>query len=127
MKPAAKIYLRDFGFSMVLYAATIVAVNMYLKDATLPQWQMASLALVPVLPIILAVKVVLVFSRTWDELEKQQAMEGTLIAFFIVGMGTFSYGFLEGVGFPPLDTVWVFPILIFAQGLGRMIVMWKYR
>jgi hypothetical protein len=127
MKPAAKIYLRDFGLSMVLYTAAIVAVNMYLEHATLPQWQMAGMALIPVLPIILSVKAVLAFSRTWDELEKQQAMEGTLIAFFIVGMGTFTYGFLEGVGFPPLETVWIFPMLIFSQGLGRMIVRWKYQ
>ena len=127
MKPAAKTYFFRFGGAMAAYVGTLLGVNSFLSGAELPQWQATIMALLPVIPALFAVRAVLIFSRSWDELEKQQAMEGTLIAFLMVGMGTFSYGFLEGVGFPPLETVWIFPILIFAQGIGRFYVMWKYR
>jgi len=127
MKPAAKTYMWQLGGAMAAYAGTIFGVNSFLSGTELPQYQAAILALLPILPMLLAVRAVLNFSRSWDELERQQALEGALIAFLIVGMGTFSYGFLEGVGFPPLETIWVFPILIFSQGLGRFFVMRKYR
>ena len=127
MKPAAKIYLRSFGLSMALYMVAVFGVNSFLIMETLPQWQSALLALIPMVPVLFAVRAVLVFSRSWDELQKQQAMEGFLIAFILVGVGTFSYGFLEGVGFPALQTIWIFPMLIAAQGIGRFYVMWKYK
>jgi len=126
MKTAAKTYTRNLSISMVFYMGSLFAVNSFLNHNELVQWQAGLLALIPMVPVVFAVRAVITFSRTWDELQKQQAMEGTLIAFLLVGMGTFLYGFLEGVGFPVLETIWIFPMLILAQGLGRMIVMWKY-
>ena len=67
-----------------------------------------------------------VVSRSWDELQRKQALEGMLVAFFVVGMGTFLYGFLEGVGFPKLDVIWVFPALIMVQGVAQLIVRSRY-
>ena len=52
--------------------------------------------------------------------------EATVVAFFIVGIGSFTYGFLEGVGFPALNTIWIMPLLIAVQGAAMFLVRGKY-
>lgn len=128
MKTAAKTYSRDFGLSMVLYVGAILGTNFYLEgqEDSVPQLVAALIALLPMLPIVMAARAVLVFSRSWDELQRKQALEAMLIAFFIVGMGSFSYGFLEGVGFPKLEVIWIFPALIMTQGLAQVFVRSRY-
>lgn len=127
MKPAAKTYARNFGLSMAAYVAVILVIyNVPDLDET-PLWQSGLLALLPIIPIIFAVRAELAYVRSWDELHKQMVLEGVMTGFLIVGLGTFAYGFLESVGFPKLDTIWVFPLLIFAQAFGRLLAMRKYK
>lgn len=128
MKTAAKIYTRDFSLAMILYVVSLLGANYYLAGAGagLSQMVQAFIALIPMVPVALAARAVIVFSRSWDELQRKQALEGMLVAFFVVGMGTFLYGFLEGVGFPKLDVIWVFPALIMVQGVAQLIVRSRY-
>lgn len=42
-------------------------------------------------------------------------------------MLTFSYGFLENIGFPHLPLVWIFPAIIFFWGLGTAFFSQKYQ
>lgn len=127
MKPAAKTYARSFGLSMVAYVAAILVINNVPGIDEMPLWQAGFIALLPIVPITFAIKAELAYVRSWDELHKQMVLEGVVIGFLIVGLGTFSYGFLENVGFPKLDTIWIFPLLIFAQAFGRLVAMRKYR
>lgn len=129
MITALKIYTRDMLVGFAAYGLVLFGVNSYLSGtgADLPQAAQAGLALLPMLPVLLVVRAVLVFARSWDELQRKKAMESVLIAFFLVGFGTFAYGFLEGVGFPKLDIIWVMPLLIAAQSLALSFVSWTYR
>jgi len=127
MKPAAKTYARNFGLSMAAYVVAILIIHNVPGIDEMPLWQSGLITLIPVVPIVFAVRAELAYVRSWDELQKQTVLEGVMIGFLVVGLGTFSYGFLEGVGFPKLDTIWIFPLLIFAQGFGRFSVMRKYR
>ncbi|MEX0300773.1 MAG: hypothetical protein AB3N28_16985 [Kordiimonas sp.] len=126
MKKAIKIYTRDFGISMVLYVAAVFGINMVPGIEEMPMWQAVLIALIPILPILLSIRAVLTFHRSMDELHKQIVMEAVIIAFFLVGLGSFSYGFLEGVGFPRLDVIWIFPALIMTQGAAQFVVRRKY-
>lgn len=129
MITAVKIYMRDMLLGFTAYGLVLFGVNSYLSGsgADLPQAAQAGLALLPMLPVLLVLRAILVFSRSWDELQRKIAMEAVLIAFFLVGFGTFAYGFLEGVGFPKLDIIWVMPMLIGIQGLSIGFVSWTYR
>lgn len=127
MKQAVKIYTRDFGISMVLYVAAVFGINMVPGIEEMPMWQATIIALVPTLPILLAVKASLKFHKSMDELQKQIAMESTTVAFLTVGLGSFSYGFLQGVGFPRLDVIWIFPLLVIVQGVAHAFVQRKYK
>ncbi|NVJ68703.1 MAG: hypothetical protein HWE08_00020 [Alphaproteobacteria bacterium] len=128
MTTAKKIYTRDFIIAMVLYVVTIFGTNVLLSDWVEEQPMMlaALVALIPVLPVLLAARAVIIFSRSWDELQRKQALEGMLISFFVVGMGSFTYGFLEGIGFPRLSMIWVMPALVMVQGLGQLFIRSRY-
>ncbi len=127
MKKALITYTRDFGLSMALYMAAVFGINMVPGIEEMPKWQAVLIALIPIVPILMSIRAVLVFHRSMDELHKQIAMEATIIAFFLVGLGSFSYGFLEGVGFPQLDVIWIFPALIMTQGVAQFVVRRKYQ
>lgn len=126
MKQALKTYIRDFGLSMALYMAAVFGINMVPGVEEMPKWQAVLISLIPMIPVLLSIRAVLAFYRSMDELHKQIMMEAVIIAFFLVGLGSFSYGFLEGVGFPRLDVIWVFPALIMTQGIAQFIVRRKY-
>lgn len=126
MNTAAKQYTRNIILAFTAYGLILFGVNTYMSGAELPQWRMAILALLPMIPVLLVIKSVLVFAATWDELQRKKAMEAMLIAFFITGFGTFAYGFLEGVGFPKMDTIWVMPVMMASYMVGQLIVARRY-
>ena len=129
MMTAVKIYTRDMLMGFAAYGLVLFGVNSYLSGAgaDLSQWLQAGLALLPMIPVLLVIRAVIIFARSWDELQRKKAMESVLVAFFLVGFGTFAYGFLEGVGFPKMDIIWVMPLLIAAQSIALSIVSWTYR
>ena len=109
MKQAAKTYYKNFFLSMALYMVSILATVYYLRHNEVAMWLQVILVLLPVIP------------------QRQQAMEAVLIAFLVVAFGTFAYGFLEGIGFPKLDTIFILPIMTFAWGFGRALTARKYK
>jgi hypothetical protein len=127
MKQAAKTYYKNFFLSMALYMVTVLATVYYLRHNEVAMWLQVILVLLPVIPALMALKAELTYYRSLDELQRQQAMEAVLIAFLIVAFGTFAYGFLEGIGFPKLDTIFILPIMTFAWGFGRALTARKYK
>lgn len=119
-------YKRDITISFILYGLILFAVNTYLKEHGTEGVLAVVLALLPILPILYFARAVLVFSRSWDELQKQIALEATLVAVFVVGLGSFSYGFLEGIGFPKLSVIWIMPSIILVQGMAQVAVARRY-
>lgn len=127
MNTAAKKYAKDLIIAFSVYAAVLFSVNTFISGAELPQWQQALLVLLPMIPVLMFARAVFVFSRAWDELQYRKAMDATLVAFVLVGFGTFAYGFLEGVGFPKLNIIWVLPLLLGVQGVAQIFVARKYQ
>jgi hypothetical protein len=126
MKPEAKKYLRATIISFTLYGLILFSVNIYINSIGPEGWLPVLLVFAPMLPILYFARSIIIFSRSWDELQRQIAFEATVAALFIVGLGTFSYGFLEGVGFPQLETIWILPMLIVAQSLSQLIITRRY-
>jgi hypothetical protein len=126
MKPAAKQYLKDFIVGMGLYIIILISANIALRVWDLSLTIKIILALACAAPVLLIIKAVLRFAKTFDELQRKKQMEATLIAFILVGMGTFTYGFLEMIGFPRLPIIWAFPLLYMTQGLAMIYVTRKY-
>lgn len=53
-----------------------------------------------------------------DELQQRVHLHATTFSAVLTGLLTFSYGFLENVGFPKMPTFAVFPMLFVLWGIG---------
>lgn len=126
MTKAAKAYRNATILSFTLYGAVLFVVNSYLSKTGTDGMLPVVLAVLPILPVVYFARAILVFSQSWDELQRRIAFEAGVVALIVVGLGTFTYGFLEGVGFPRLDTIWIMPLLIASQGVAQLIVARRY-
>ncbi len=127
MNTAAQKYGRDTALSFTAYGIMLMSANFFLATHGPDGWIPIALAFALVLPILYFVRALVVFSRSFDELQKQIHLEATLVAVFAVGLVTFTYGFLQDIGFPPLDISWVLPMLIATQGVSLFFVSRKYK
>jgi hypothetical protein len=84
------------------------------------------LALAPVIPAVVALWAYVRFLNRLDELQRRIQLEALALAAGGTALLTFSYGFLENVGFPHLSVIWVLPLMIALWGLGAALASRKY-
>lgn len=127
MKPAQRRYSIHLAIAFLAYALILVTVNTYLKNSDAGLMLSAALVLLPVLPVLFIIRIILQYVRSWDELQQKKYLEAVVIAFAVVGTGTFAWGFLEGIGFPPLKTIWILPLMMVTLPAAHSYVCWRYR
>ncbi|MBQ4854923.1 hypothetical protein IMW82_09605 [Rhodanobacter sp. B2A1Ga4] len=131
MRAVHKRYLREFLPAMLAYVVLIVLSGLLLpKLASLP-WRVG-LALLPLLPIVLAIRAMVRVLRDQDELERRIDLESFAIAAMATGFGFFSFGLLllADVGWQVRGgavAIWVMPCLFATFGLAKLVVVWRYR
>ncbi|WKD49273.1 hypothetical protein [Microbulbifer spongiae] len=121
-----KQYLIEFGLSMVLYIIAIFFSISFLVNNPHTPWKVW-ISLLPILPAILATIAVIRALKRLDELQQRIQMMSFAISFAIVGLITFSYGFLENAGYPHIPYVWIFPFMIATWGISTPIVASVYK
>ena len=62
-----------------------------------------------------------------DELQQRVQLLATSFAAALTGLITFSYGFLENVGFPKFPTFFIFPLIIILWGICLAYFSKRYR
>ena len=68
------------------------------------------------------------FLRSMDELHRRIQTEAWLVSAGVIGIGSFTYSFLEEwAHFPRIEIVWVFPALIFVWGMATFFVRRRYK
>jgi hypothetical protein len=68
-------------------------------------------SLLPVLPVILVIWVIIRQFIRFDELQRKIQLQALAISFLGTAFLTFSYGFLENIGFPKLTMFIVWPMM----------------
>jgi hypothetical protein len=129
MKEAGKRYTRRMLGAGLLYALFVFGASTLIRHSGLhlPQWAIILLALTPVIPGVLMMVTYLTFVRQMDEFNRRIQNEAWLISAGVVGIGSFTYSFLEEwAHFPRVDLVWIFPALILAWGLALFFVRRRY-
>ena len=126
MNTVTKRYLREFGLSMTLYVIVILGSTALLDRMGDSSWRIP-IALAPVLPIVLMLGAFLRYLNGIDELQQRIQLMAIAFAAGSVGLLTFSYGFLENIGFPHLSLVWIFPAIVAFWGIGTAYFSRKYR
>lgn len=111
---------------MVLYTVVIVVSVALLKAQPHAAWRVP-VALAPVVPAALAVAAFVRFLARMDDLQRRIQLEALGLAFGATGILTFAYGFLEGIGFPNVSWIYIFPAMVALWGLGLVVATWRYR
>ena len=65
----------------------------------------------PVIPLLLAVWAIARHFARMDEFLRLRSLEGLAVAAGITAAMSFTYGFLEGAGFPKLSMFWVWGVM----------------
>ena len=126
-KAASRLYLREFSLAMAAYVVVLLIAVTLINISPGSAWWRIPLALSPVVPIIFALFAYMRFVSHVDELQRRIQFEALAFGFGISGILTFSYGFLEDVGFPHLSWTFVFPLMIAFWGIGVVIASRRYR
>jgi len=121
-----KQYSLEFGSSMLLYILAIFFSVSFLNNN--PEHSLKVLvSVLPVLPALLATWAVIRHLGRLDEFMQRVQLMSFATSFALVGLGTFTYGFLENVGFPHIPYVWIFPMMIAVWGLTTPVIMRLYK
>ncbi|MBK0063503.1 MULTISPECIES: hypothetical protein [unclassified Acinetobacter] len=83
-------------------------------------------SLLPVLPVILVFWVIIRQFIRFDELQRKIQLQALAISFLGTAFLTFSYGFLENIGFPKLTMFIVWPIMGTFWSMSTIIGTWYY-
>jgi len=129
-KQASRAYMRDMAICAVVYVGVVFGAVTLIRHMpfSLPQWAVVIVALTPLIPALMMVRTYMTYLRSMDELGRRIQTEAWLISAAIVGLGTFTYSFLEEwAHFPRLDLVWIFPALIFFWGAATFFVRRRYK
>lgn len=83
-------------------------------------------SLLPVLPVILVIWVIIRQFIRFDELQRKIQLQALAISFLGTAFLTFSYGFLENIGFPKLTMFIVLPMMGTFWSMSTIIGSWYY-
>ena len=117
-----------FWFWMAVYILAVLVQAAAFNAGVVPPWLVIPLALVPVVPAVLAALAVIDRMRLLDELQRRIQAEGIQFSFLITAILTLSYGFLESFAhFPRLSMSLVMPVLVSTWAVGLAIASYRYR
>ncbi|MDQ6859289.1 MAG: hypothetical protein M3Z65_09870 [Chloroflexota bacterium] len=123
---ASRAYAREFFTAMFAYVV-LLPISIFIAQGQPELSIRAIVVLVPMLPLVFALRAYLRFLSRIDELARKIQLEALGFAFGVSGMLTLAYGFLEGAGFPTLSYIWVFPLMILLWGLATGVATRRYQ
>ncbi len=119
-------YVLEFGGSMLAYSIVLVMSLMFLRENPDSPWRIP-VTVAPVVPIVFLMLAVIRCVRRMDELRRHIHLEAVIIAYLTTVILCFSYGFLENVGLPSFNTMWIGVAMICLWGIGQLLADRKYR
>ena len=115
-----KQYTKELTVALVAYGVVLAGSISLLTHVDVARPWRDLVALSPMIPAAAIAWVVLRDLRRMDELQRRIQLEALGFSFAGTAILTFSYGFLEGLGYPRLSmfTVWPILALLWIVGLG---------
>lgn len=127
IKTAGRRYFREFGFAMAAYVVVLIVAITLVNLSPHSAWWRIPLILTPVIPAIFGIISFMRFMSRMDELQRRIQFEAIAFGFASTAILTFSYGFLELIGFPHINWFIVFPLMTTLWGIGGVIASRKYQ
>lgn len=126
-KKVMRRYMRELLVAMSIYIVVLIASISILERTELPQVWQVLITLLPAIPVAFVILAIMRMLIDSDELQQRIQLFATAFSAALTGFITFSYGFLENVGFPKFSTFLVFPILILIWGISLGYFTRKYQ
>ncbi|MDQ2902177.1 MAG: hypothetical protein M3Y81_01310 [Chloroflexota bacterium] len=126
-KVAWKRYLKEFSLAMAAYVIVLLISITLINISPHSAWWRIPLALAPIIPVIFLMIAYMHFISRIDELQRRIQFEALAFGFGCTAILTFSYGFLEVVGFPHISWLFVWPLMAALWGIGGAIFSRRYR
>ena len=118
--------LLDVLIPMTIYAALLLPSLQFLKAHPEPPWRVP-VAIVPVVPIAFIVLNSVRRVRQMDELQKRKYLEAGAFAYPAMIVLSITYGFLQNVGFPAVNWMYVGVAMFLLFGVGQILAWFRYR
>jgi hypothetical protein len=119
-------YIQRFIASIVAYAL-LLPVSIWLMQQAGDSPARYLIALLPVVPVTFGILAFVRSLREMDELQRRIQFEAFGFSLGMTALVTFTLGFLERAGFPPISMIWVLPIILAFWGIGGAIASRRYR
>ena len=123
----SKQYLKELTTTLVAYGVMLFGSITLLTHVDVARPWRDLVALSPMLPAAAMAWVILRELRRMDELQRRIQLEALGFSFAGTAILTFSYGFLEGLGYPKLSMFIVWPILATLWILGLVLARRRYQ
>lgn len=122
-------YLREFLPPMLGYVLALFASLWLLKRVDEP-WLRAVVALLPLPPIVFAMRAIVRYIRDTDELQRRIELEAVSIATALVSLLYLGAGFLQSAKVIDIPAsaamIWVFPLVCLSYGVIKTVVSRRY-
>ncbi len=122
-----KQYVKELSTTLVVYGAMLVGSIELLSHVQMPSPWRDVVALSPMLACVAATWVILRELRRMDEMRLRIQLEALGFAFAGTALLTFSYGFLEGLGYPKLTMFTVWPVMAVLWVVGIAVARRRYQ
>ena len=126
MNTVTRTYVRQFVIAMVGYSILVPLTIWVIGRMDETIWRIP-MALMPVIPASFALQAFIRYLNGIDEFMQKVHFNAIAVAAGATGMITFSYGFLENVGFPSLSWTFIFPMMIAIWGIALFAFERRYR
>lgn len=120
-------YVFELLASITAYGVILVGVNKAKQWGWVPDALSVPVSLLPMLAGVSTVWVIMRHIRSMDEMQRRMQFEGLAFGFAMTALITFSYGFLEGQGWPKLSMFTVLPLMNVLWVLGYALSCRRYR
>jgi low affinity Fe/Cu permease len=111
-------YVRELSRAMLAYIFILIVSLTVLRQFEFSKSLQVLISLSPAVPVAFVIIAMLRALRDSDELQQRVQLMATSLSAALTGFITFSYGFLENVGFPKFPTFLVFPMLVAIWGIS---------
>ena len=123
----SKRYLKELAATFTAYVVLLVGSIQLLSHLAVPSPWRDLVALSPMLAGLAAPWVILRELRRMDELQRRIQLEALGFSFACTALLTFSYGFLEGLGYPRLSMFSVWPLMGALWIVGLVLARRRYQ
>ncbi|ENX44655.1 hypothetical protein [Acinetobacter sp. NIPH 2100] len=112
--------------AIALYVVVLIG-SLKILNVVDTQWLKVIISLLPMLPAVMIALVIIKQFKHFDELQQKIQLQALAISFVGTSLITFSYGFLENVGFPKLTMFIIWPMMAMLWSIATAVGTWKYR